>query len=71
LHTTISRAHKYYFVLLDTLGYKDIRLEHPIVDGLFYCDIYLPEIDLVIDVHGPYHYANDPSIKAHTKMTVE
>lgn len=33
-------------------------LEKPMIGGLFNCDIYIPSLDMVIDVHGPVHYLN-------------
>ena len=56
--SAISRGHKFYYVALTTLGYKDIELEKPMVGGLFNCDLYIPSLDMVIDVHGPVHYLN-------------
>lgn len=56
--SSVSRGHKFYYIVLQTLGYTDIELEKPLVDGLFVSDMYIPSIDMAIDVHGPVHYVN-------------
>ena len=38
------------------MSYKDSSLEHKLLDGLYSGDIYIPDLDLIIEVDGPSHY---------------
>ena len=56
----LSRGSKYYQMCLYHLGYKpdQVHLEYKILNGLSQADIYLKDLDMVIDIHGPVHYLN-------------
>lgn len=58
----ISRGNKFYLILLHQLGYKDVQMEKQIKNGLLQCDLYVGDLDLIIDVHGPCHYKNESDI---------
>jgi hypothetical protein len=63
----LSKAHLFCFHLLTSkeVGYKDVHMEVPILNGLTYADIYIKEIDLAIMVDGPSHYyLDEPRIRA-------
>ena len=38
------------------MSYKDSSVEYKLLDGLYSGDIYIPDLDLIIEVDGPYHY---------------
>lgn len=61
-HTT--DAEKAAAKICTHLGYKVIS-QQPIVTGrkLYFADIYLPEIKLIIEVDGDYHFTKDQKRK--------
>lgn len=42
----VSRGHKFYYMLLNELGYKDVEVEKNI--GLLCADLYIKDIDMII-----------------------
>lgn len=46
------------------LGYKDVHIEVPILNHITNADLYIGELDLVVNVDGPTHfYLDEPSIR--------
>ena len=61
----VSKSHRLCYHLLTSkeIGYKDVHMEVPILNGLTYADIYVRDINLVIMVNGPNHYyLDEPTI---------
>ena len=64
----ISQTHKYIMTAFIDLGY-DVQMEKKL-SGL-QCDLYIPKLDLLINVDGPTHHKNrsnvpmDSSIYSH------
>lgn len=41
------------------LGFKNVHMEVPILNGLTYADIFIKDIDLALMINGPRHYFRD------------
>ena len=53
----VSRGSKFYIMLLQELGYKEIQSEMKVAN-ILQCDIYVKDIDMVVEIQGPAHYKN-------------
>ena len=62
----ISKAHRlvYYLLTSKELGYKDVHIEVPILNHISNADLYIGELNLVVNVDGPSHfYLDEPYIR--------
>lgn len=59
-----SNAEKAAIRNCELLGYKVVR-QQPVTTGrkLYFADIYIPSLKLIIEVDGGYHYANSQKRK--------
>eukprot|EP00347_Sterkiella_histriomuscorum_P004986 403358336 len=57
INNKVSRAHKFYFIALEKLGYQNIEAEKEV--GPLNADIYIKDFDLIMEIHGPHHYKNN------------
>lgn len=59
LMSKTSNAEKAAIRNCELLGYKVVR-QQPITTGrkLYFADIYLPELKVIVEIDGGYHYTN-------------
>nr|DAH40024.1 MAG TPA: Very-short-patch-repair endonuclease [Caudoviricetes sp.] len=59
LMSKTSNAEKAAIRKCELLGYKVVR-QQPIMTGrkLYFADIYLPELKVIMEIDGGYHYTN-------------
>lgn len=64
LMSKTSDAEKAAIRNCELLGYKVVR-QQPVTTGrkLYFADIYIPSLKLIIEVDGGYHYANSQKRK--------
>lgn len=64
LMSKTSNAEKAAIRNCELLGYKVVR-QQPIMTGrkLYFADIYIPSLKLIIEVDGGYHYASSQKRK--------
>jgi hypothetical protein len=57
----------YYLLTYPEIGFKDVRIEKKFEmkdDQDITVDLYIPEIDMIIEIDGPCHYYNRASSSA-------
>ena len=53
------------------MGYKDVQMEKQIKNGMLQCDLYIGDIDMLIDIHGPCHYLNQTRVPIDSTLYLE
>lgn len=53
------------------MGYKDVQMEKQIRGGMLQCDLYIGDIDMLIDIHGPSHYLNETKVPINSTLYLE
>ncbi|CDW87882.1 UNKNOWN [Stylonychia lemnae] len=66
---TISRAHCFYVHVLTQLGYSDLKVEQKV--KCLTADVFIPSLDMIIEIHGPNHYKNGTSMPIGSATYVE
>lgn len=56
--SSISRGHKIYINLFNKIGYGYDQVEIEKQVGPLKCDLYIKDLDMVIEIEGPTHFKN-------------
>lgn len=58
-------------MVLQQMGYSDVQMEKQIRGGMLQCDLYIGDIDMLIDIHGPCHYLNKTKVPIDSTLYIE
>lgn len=67
----LSLQNKFYRMVLQQMGFKDVQMEKHIRNGMLQCDLYIGDLDMLIDIHGPCHYLNRTRVPIDSTLYLE